>query len=377
MNKEQVTTKNKNILIVDDKLENLKVLESTLVQQGYEVRKAINGSMALMGAIAELPDLVLLDIKMPDMDGYEVCRQLKANQETSDIPIIFLSALDDVLDKVKAFDVGGVDYIVKPFQTEEIIIRVQNQLQILNLQQQLRVHNKQLTTLNQELVRSNRELEQFAYVASHDLREPLRMIMSFSQLLAQRYSGQFDEEGDKILDFVVDGAKRMERLIQDLLAYSRVANQVKTFESLNCEEVIDRALSNLQLTIQETNAQITRDTLPIIFGDKTQLVQLFQNIIANGIKYQQEEAPIIHIGAETRQGQLLFSIKDNGIGINPQHQERVFQIFQRLHTRQEYSGTGIGLAICKKIVELHGGKIWVESAVGKGTTFLFTMPLEP
>ncbi len=376
MIKEQVTAKEKNILIVDDKLDNLKVLESTLEQQGYEVRKAINGSMALMGAIAELPDLVLLDIKMPDMDGYEVCRQLKANSKTQDIPVIFISALDDALDKVKAFDVGGVDYIVKPFQPEEIIVRVQNQLQILNLQQQLQVQNKQLTNLNQELVRSNQELEQFANVASHDLQEPLRMITSFSQLLAKRYSGQLDEEADNIISFVVDGAKRMDKLIQAILAYSHVSSQARAFESVNCEEVIDIALSNLQLTIQKTNAQITRNTLPIIFGDKTQLVQLFQNIIANGMKYQKEESPVIHIEAEIRQKDWLFSVKDNGIGIALQYHKRIFQIFQRLHTRQEYSGTGIGLAICKKIVDLHGGKIWVESEVGKGTSFLFTMPLE-
>ena len=376
MIKEQVTAKEKNILIVDDKLDNLKVLESTLEQQGYEVRKAINGAMALMGAIAKPPDLVLLDIKMPDMDGYEVCRQLKANSKTQDIPVIFISALDDALDKVKAFDVGGVDYIVKPFQPEEIIVRVQNQLQILNLQQQLQVQNKQLTNLNQELVRSNQELEQFANVASHDLQEPLRMITSFSQLLAKRYSGQLDEEADNIISFVVDGAKRMDRLIQDILAYSHVSSQARTFESINCEEVIDIALSNLQLKIQKTNAQITRNTLPIIVGDKTQLVQLFQNIIANGMKYQKEESPVIHIEAEIRQKDWLFSVKDNGIGIALQYHKRIFQIFQRLHTRQEYSGTGIGLAICKKIVDLHGGKIWVESEVGKGTSFLFTMPLE-
>ena len=301
MNKEQATARNKNILIVDDKLENLKVLESTLTEQGYEVRKAINGSMALMGAIAEPPNLILLDIKMPGLDGYEVCRQLKANPKTQNIPIIFLSALDDVLDKVKAFNFEGVDYIVKPFHTEEIIIRVQNQLQIIHLQQQLQVQNKQLETLNQELERSNQELEQFAYVASHDLREPIRMITSFSQLLAQRYSGQLDVEADRIISFVIDNTKRMENLIQDLLAFSYVANQAKTFESVNCEEVLDLVLSSLQLNIQESKAQITRDTLPKIFGDKTQLIQLFQNIIANGIKYQKEESAGIHIGAEIKQ----------------------------------------------------------------------------
>lgn len=363
----------KNILIVDDKLENLQVLESTLTQQGYEVRKAINGSMALMGAIAEPPDLVLLDIRMPDMDGYEVCQQLKANPKTESIPVVFLSALDDVVDKVKAFAVGGVDFITKPFETEEILVRVQNQLQIRHLQQQLQTQNQQLKSLNQELMRSNQELEQFAYIASHDLREPLRMVTSFSQLLFQKYSDKLDADGEEIINFVIDGAARMESLIQDLLAYSRLGSQAKIFRSVNCEKVLKQTLSNLQLEIQETNAQIIANPLPTVMGDETQLVQLFQNLIANGIKYQQE-LPVIEIDALAQTEQWLFSIKDNGIGIDPQYKERIFQIFQRLHGRQEYPGTGIGLAICYKIVERHGGKIWVESSLGKGATFYFTLP---
>ncbi len=363
----------KNILIVDDKLENLQVLESTLTQQGYEVRKAINGSMALMGAIAEPPDLVLLDIRMPDMDGYEVCQQLKANPKTESIPVVFLSALDDVVDKVKAFAVGGVDFITKPFETEEILVRVQNQLQIRHLQQQLQTQNQQLKSLNQELMRSNQELEQFAYIASHDLREPLRMVTSFSQLLFQKYSDKLDADGEEIINFVIDGAARMESLIQDLLAYSRLGSQAKIFRSVNCEKVLKQTLSNLQLEIQETNAQIIANPLPTVVGDETQLVQLFQNLIANGIKYQQE-LPVIEIDALAQTEQWLFSIKDNGIGIDPQYKERIFQIFQRLHGRQEYPGTGIGLAICYKIVERHGGKIWVESSLGKVQLFISPYP---
>ncbi len=205
------------------------------------------------------------------------------------------------------------------------------------------------------------------------MREPLRMVTSFSQLLFQKYSDKLDADGEEIINFVIDGAGRMESLIQDLLAYSRLGSQAKIFRSVNCEKVLRQTLSNLQLEIQETNAQIIANPLPTVVGDETQLVQLFQNLIANGIKYQQE-LPVIEIDALAQTEQWLFSIKDNGIGIDPQYKERIFQIFQRLHGRQEYPGTGIGLAICYKIVERHGGKIWVESSLGKGATFYFTLP---
>ena len=236
--------------------------------------------------------------------------------------------------------------------------------------------NQQLQQLNQELIRSNHELEQFAYIASHDLREPLRMVTSFTQLLAKRYSGQLDSEADKIINFAVDGAKRMEVLIEGLLAYSRIGSQGKTFQSVDCGELLDRALSNLQLAIEETKTQIIRNPLPTVIGDATQLIQLFQNLLANAIKYHREEPPIIEIGAEAQQQEWLFWVKDNGIGIDPKYCDRIFQIFQRLHTRQEYPGTGIGLAICHKIVEHHGGRIWVESTVEQGATFYFTLPIK-
>lgn len=236
--------------------------------------------------------------------------------------------------------------------------------------------NGQLRELNQELTSSNQELEQFGYIVSHDLREPLRMVTSFTQLLAQRYSGQLDAEADQIIDFAIDGATRMEELIHDLLIYSRVGNQEKNFTSVNCNEILDQALSNLSLTITETNAQIARETLPTVMADGTQLIQLFQNLIANSIKYQREALPIIQIGATAKPKHWLFWVKDNGIGIEPQYCDRIFQIFQRLHARQEYPGTGTGLAICHKIVERHSGKIWVESEIGQGATFYFTLPAQ-
>ncbi len=364
-----------NILIVDDKLENLKVLESTLIEQGYTVRKAINGSMALMGANAEPPDLILLDIKMPDMDGYEVCRQLKDNSKTKDIPVIFLSALDDILDKVRAFEVGGIDYITKPFQAEEILVRVQNQLKIHRLQKQLQLQNQHLSELNQELVRSNQELEQFAYVVSHDLKQPLQVILGFAQLIAKHYQHNLDPKAIESLAQILKSGKHMKELINDLLEYSRVGSASLELKPVNCNEVLDRVLEDLQVAIAQQQGTVTYDALPTILGDEIQLGELFQNLICNGLKFHsQGQLPQVQITAQQQDGTWLFEVKDNGIGIKAENFHSIFKMFQRLHSRSEYPGTGIGLATCKKIVELHGGKIWVESAFGEGTSFYLTLP---
>ncbi len=226
----------------------------------------------------------------------------------------------------------------------------------------------------QELVRSNAELEQFAYVASHDLQEPLRAIVSYLQLIERRYKGSLDERADRYIGHAVDGARRMQVLINELLTYSRVGRRGEAFAPTDCEAVLERALANLRATIAESEAVVTHDPLPTVEGDPTQLVQLFQNLIGNAIKFRGTEPPRVHIGAERHDGEWRFTVRDNGIGIAPEYHERVFVIFQRLHGRDEYAGTGIGLAICKKIVERHGGRIGIESAPGEGTTFWFTIP---
>jgi PAS domain S-box-containing protein len=225
-----------------------------------------------------------------------------------------------------------------------------------------------------DLERSNTELAQFAYVASHDLQEPLRMISSYLQLLEQRYGGQLDDDADEFIAYAVDGAKRLKLLINSLLKYTRVETRGKAFVSTNCEEVLNRTLRNLGELIEESGTSVTHDPLPILKADSVQLERVFQNLIGNAIKFHHESQPEIHIGAERTNSEWLFSVRDNGIGIEPKYYERIFIIFQRLHSVDKYPGTGIGLAICKRIVERHGGRIWLESEPGKGSTFFFTIP---
>jgi light-regulated signal transduction histidine kinase (bacteriophytochrome) len=225
-----------------------------------------------------------------------------------------------------------------------------------------------------ELEQSNAELQQFAYVASHDLQEPLRMVVSFLELLKRRYVGKLDHEADEFIQFAVDGGLRMQQLIQDLLRYSRTGSRELAVELVDSGEVLDEAMVGLGPAIADSKARVMHGDLPHVQADRVQLGQLFQNLIANGIKFHGDAAPRVEVGAERAAGGWVFSVRDNGIGIPPDQMDRIFRVFQRLHSQSEYPGSGIGLAICKRIVERHGGRIWVDSMPGKGTTFFFTIP---
>ncbi len=245
-----------------------------------------------------------------------------------------------------------------------------------SLEQKIADRTVQLEAQTTELERSNAELAQFAYIASHDLQEPLRMINSYLRLIERRYKGQLDKEADEFIGFALDGSVRMQQLIRDLLAYSRVGTRNQPLEPTDCQLIFRQVLVNLQMAIQESGTVVTADALPTLFVDPTYMAQLLQNLIANAIKFRSAHTPQIQIHASYRPQpqEWLFGVTDNGIGIAPDSFERIFLIFQRLHTRSEYPGTGIGLAICKKIIDRHGGRIWVESTLGQGTTFYFTLP---
>ncbi|RXA20756.1 PAS domain S-box protein, partial [Methanosarcina sp. MSH10X1] len=236
---------------------------------------------------------------------------------------------------------------------------------------------KMLNLKLDELARSNAELEQFAYVSSHDLQEPLRMIASYLQLLQRKYQGELDDKADKYIYFAVDGASRMQNLINDLLEFSRVTTKAREFEPTDCKSLLDQVVFDLEISIKENEASVSYGTLPVVMADSMQLAQVFQNLISNAIKFRSEKVPEIEISAKKKADKWLFSVRDNGIGIDPKFSQRIFEVFKRLHKKEDYPGTGIGLSICKKIIERHGGRIWVESELGNGSVFYFTLPLVP
>jgi len=280
---------------------------------------------------------------------------------------------------------GSINYVICTYHDFTERKLAENHKEILlkkeqHLTDKLKQSNQELLDIQQKLTNtinkleiSNSELQQFAYVASHDLKEPLRMVTSFLQLLKQRYKYELDSDANEFIDFAVDGAKRMHNLIEDLLAYSRIMTQGKEFTNVDMNYVLKQVQINLKVSIDENSALVTHDTLPIVKADESQMIQLMQNLLENSLKYRGEKIPKIHVSAVEEEDEWIFSVNDNGIGINPKHSEKIFMIFKRLHTNQEYAGTGIGLAIIKRIVDRHFGRVWVESELGKGSTFYFTI----
>jgi light-regulated signal transduction histidine kinase (bacteriophytochrome) len=269
-----------------------------------------------------------------------------------------------------------------PVELYTTLFKLRGKNIVLSISRDITERNKVETKLKEtvkELKRSNEELRQFAYVSSHDLQEPLRTIASFTQLLERRYKGKLDRDADEFMDYIVDAAVRMKQQINDLLEYSRVTTAGNEFRSVDTNSILNQAFNNLKNSIDDTNAEIIHDPLPDVIADGDQLIRVFQNIIGNAIKYRKPDGPPkIHISAHEDKGknEYVFSVSDNGIGIKKEYLDRIFIVFQRLHTRDEYKGTGIGLSVVKKVIERHGGYIWVESEYGKGSTFYFTIPIK-
>lgn len=292
---------------------------------------------------------------------------------------------DDYMGKPRSRPMGGaVDLMAKRKDGSEIPVDIMLSpvlvpggsvvISVVRDITERKVAERELKDRAEQLAHSNKELEQFAYVASHDLQEPLRAVATSCQIMQKRLAGKFDDDTNEYIQFAIDGSKRMQELISDLLTYSRASRGRKQSQLVDLALVLERVLQNLGTQVETTKAVITHTALPAVHGDFGQLVQLFQNLISNAMKFHGGEAPKVHLSVVELPDKWIFAVKDNGIGIQPQYLEKIFVIFQRLHRREEYPGTGIGLAICKKIVENHGGKIWVEAVVGSGSTFYFTIP---
>ncbi len=319
------------------------------------------------------PDVVLSDYNLGQWRGTEALEILR--EEGLDIPLILVSgALGDVT-AVECIKQGVTDYVLKD-SLARLSVALRGALKDKKAREDRQRAQESLAQKVEELASSNRDLEQFAYVASHDLQEPLRMVAAYTQLLADRYRGKLDDQADKYINYAVDGAARMQSLIHDLLALSRVGRQETELKNTNCNEVVTQAVKDLQASILESGAVINVGSLPWLKANETQLKQVFQNLIGNAIKFRGSRSPVIDIAAQRQGANWIFSIADNGIGISPEHAENVFIIFNRLHTRTEYPGNGIGLAICKKIVERQGGKIEALPRDGGGTIFKLTLPAE-
>jgi len=357
-----------NILIVDDTPANLRLLSNMLTEQGYKVRAVVNGQMALTTTRAVPPDLILLDINMPGMNGYEVCQQLKADDATRAIPIIFISALDEVQDKVKAFTVGGVDYITKPFQFEEVLARVETHLSLCRLQKEL----------GQEIIARDKliaELDAYAHTVAHDLKNPLTALIGFSELLVDRHSTMPPEQVERNLRIIAENGRRMTNIIEELLLLASVRQQGQVVrEPVDMAPVVAEVRARLDDMMRRNNAELVAPaTWPVVLGHDAWIAEVWTNYVSNAIKYG-GKPPRVELGATPQEdGYVRFWVRDNGAGISQEDQSRLFTPFERL-SQVRIEGHGLGLSIVQRIVEKLGGYVSVSSASGQGSTFSFSLP---
>jgi len=359
------------ILVVDDSLDSLKMLVEILQAEGCQVRPANCGSVALLAMASWLPDLVLLDIRMPEMDGLEVCRRLKADERTRDIPVIFLSAEADQHERVDGLRLGAVDFITKPFQREELLARIDTHLELWHLRQHLEA---QVARRVEDLERKNEALERFTYTFSHDLKTPLVTIKTFLGYLENDLGGKLSKRASEDLRFIHCAADKMVELLNELLQLARIGYQEPPPSDVPLREIVQDAISLLAGQIAQRGVDVALSLEPVwLYGNRSRLVEIFLNLLDNAVNFLGDQAnPRIEIGWEQSENGISLFVRDNGMGIPPRHLSKVFGLFEKLDPNT--SGTGMGLALVRRIVEAHGGKIFAESdGLGQGSTFRFTL----
>jgi two-component system sensor histidine kinase/response regulator len=376
------------ILIVDDIKANLTALDRALKKCDATIIEANSGEEALSQLLRHDFVLIILDVQMPIMDGFETAELIREHSETQQIPIIFVTAFSADSDDVKrGYQFGAIDFMFKPIDNVilvnkvNVLLRLHMQSKELLLNQKVaeekereQAINLVLKEQNAKLEKSNQALQNFAFIASHDLQEPLRSVTSYLNLLIKRKGDQLDEKAKTYVDFAFKGATQMSLLIDGLLSFSRTEQFSEVNHEVNLNEVVDSLVQEFSSKIKKTEAKIIYEKLPVVIGNRTLIKQLLQNVISNSIKFAVEGiAPRIEIIAQTNKVETKLEVKDNGIGIEEEYHSTIFEIFNKLHNQKIYKGTGIGLAICKKIVEFHNGEIWVESEEGKGTSTFFTI----
>lgn len=363
------------VLIVDDTEENIDILVEALGDE-YEISVAMDGETALDSINMEIPDIILLDIMMPGMDGYEVCKEIKSNEKTKEIPIIFLTAMTDINSKAKAFEFGAVDYITKPFEIIEVRARVHTQLCLKLAKYELIEKNNILIDQTYKLQEAMDELEVFSHTVSHDLKTPLRAIEGYSDIMIEDYSMLLDDEGKRMLVDVKKICNNAISMIEKLLQYSSNTSIDIHKERIDMKEMFTSVFLEIKSSCQQRKIEFEFETgMPYVFADIILIKEVIYNIISNAVKFtKNNKKAYVIAGCKKNLDEYVFYVRDNGVGIDMKHASKLFNIFQRLHSKDEYEGSGVGLASIKKIIQKHGGKTWIEGKVNEGTTIYFTLP---
>jgi len=382
---------NVTLLIIDDKAANIFSLEALLEKRGRKFLSATNGKMGLKLALDNDVDLILLDVQMPEMNGFEVAQILKSNKSTRDIPIIFASAeMKDHHSIMKGFEEGAVDYLSKPLDPEftkarvSVLLKIQIQKKMLvEKNVSLQKADAQIKRLNFHLQENliqlegmNKELESFSYSVSHDLRAPLRSVIGYSKTLQEDYENILDAEGKRMLQTIQRNASTMNCLIDDLLKFSKLGRKEIVKVEVNVEKLVNKIIVDLELTSHK--AEININELLSVHADYALLTQVWINLLSNAIKYSsKKEKPVVEIGSIANESEIIFYVKDNGAGFDMEYKDKLFNVFQRLHRAIEFEGTGVGLALVHKIISRHNGRVWAEGETGRGATFYFSLPNSP